>query len=110
MRCLLRWPRARALRQCDLCCIIFQGRVRPKPATLNPKTLLDITVCLSDCNLCYSMCADRFRCASFPAELVALEREVGGLMAQQAAAEARKAVLDMQVGSQTGESLIGGLG
>lgn len=56
------------------------------------------------------MCADRFRCASFPAELVALEREVGGLMAQQAAAEARKAVLDMQVGSQTGESLIGGLG
>jgi len=31
-------------------------------------------------------------------ELVALEREVGGLMAQSAAAEAKKATLDMQVG------------
>jgi hypothetical protein len=46
------------------------------------------------CSYCHCCC---FAACGVPAELVALEREVGGLMAQQAAAEARKAALDMQV-------------
>jgi hypothetical protein len=41
-----------------------------------------------------------------PAELVALEKEVGGLVAQVAAAEARKAALEMQVRAAAPRCLI----
>jgi hypothetical protein len=88
--------------QCTAVCWVVQQYVCRELLVIS--TAMHLMVCGVICPAAAAAAAASLPLPPKHTELVALEREVGGLMAQQAAAEACKATLDMQVrgGGQEG--------